>query len=160
MTKTLPAVLATLLAFSGVAAPAVAQQTQPLDRIAAVVDEGVILQSELQRAVANIKGQYAGREAQLPPEAVLEAAWMLRLGTFRAGPARIAVAVLATLLIAMAANWLIAAAYVGSPMGLTPWESALRMGPHFAWTLLSLANGLGELIWLGIALLVAWRVAR
>jgi hypothetical protein len=92
--------------------------------------------------------------------AALEASWMLRLGTFRAGPARIAVAVLATLLIAMAANWLIAAAYVGSPMGLTPWESALRMGPHFAWTLLSLANGLGELIWLGIALLVAWRVAR
>ncbi|MGE8225275.1 MAG: hypothetical protein ACN6RK_05770 [Stenotrophomonas sp.] len=92
--------------------------------------------------------------------AALEAAWMLRLGTFRAGPARIAVAVLATLCIAVAANWLIAAAYVGSPMGLTPWESALRMGPHFAWTLLSLANGLGELIWLGIALLVAWRVAR
>ena len=79
MTKTLPAVLATLLAFSGVAAPAVAQQTQPLDRIAAIVDEGVILQSELQRAVANIKGQYAGREAQLPPESVLERQVLERL---------------------------------------------------------------------------------
>ena len=63
-------------------------------------------------------------------------------------------------LIAVAANWLIAAAYVGGPMGLTPWESALRMGPHFAWTLLSLANGLGELIWLCIALLVGWRLGR
>ena len=79
MTKTLPAVLATLLAFSGVAAPAVAQQTQPLDRIAAIVDEGVILQSELQRAVANIKGQYAGREGQLPPESVLERQVLERL---------------------------------------------------------------------------------
>ncbi|WP_296247141.1 peptidylprolyl isomerase [uncultured Stenotrophomonas sp.] len=79
MTKTLPAVLATLLAFSGVAAPAVAQQTQPLDRIAAIVDEDVILQSELQRAVANIKGQYAGREAQLPPESVLERQVLERL---------------------------------------------------------------------------------
>ncbi|MEN5209458.1 peptidylprolyl isomerase [Stenotrophomonas terrae] len=79
MTKTLPAVLATLLAFSGVAAPAVAQQTQPLDRIAAIVDEGVILQSELQRAVANIKSQYAGREAQLPPDSVLERQVLERL---------------------------------------------------------------------------------
>jgi len=79
MTKTLPAVLATLLAFSGVATPAFAQQSQPLDRIAAVVDEDVILQSELQRAVNNIKGQYAGREAQLPPESVLERQVLERL---------------------------------------------------------------------------------
>ncbi len=92
--------------------------------------------------------------------AALEAAWMLRLGTFRPGPARIALTLLTTVLIAVATNWGIAAAYVGAPMGLTPWESALRMGPHFAWTLLSLANGLGELIWLGIALVVGWRSAR
>ena len=102
-------------------------------------------------------GTQAGWMAVL---AALEAAWMLRLGTFRPGPARAALAMLATILIAAAANWLIAAAYVGGPMGLTPWESALRMGPHFAWTLLSLANGLGELIWLSIGLLVAWRVGR
>lgn len=80
MTKTLPAVLATLLAFSGVTAPAAAQQqNQPLDRIAAIVDENVILQSELQRAVNNIKGQYAGREAQLPPDSVLERQVLERL---------------------------------------------------------------------------------
>ncbi|WP_449465881.1 peptidylprolyl isomerase [Stenotrophomonas humi] len=80
MTKTLPAVLATLLAFSGVTAPAAAQQqSQPLDRIAAIVDENVILQSELQRAVNNIKGQYAGREAQLPPDSVLERQVLERL---------------------------------------------------------------------------------
>ncbi|MBD9535409.1 MAG: peptidylprolyl isomerase [Stenotrophomonas sp.] len=78
MTKTLSAVLASVLALSGVSAPAVAQQ-QPLDRIAAIVDEDVILQSELQRAVNNIKGQYAGREAQLPPEAVLERQVLERL---------------------------------------------------------------------------------
>jgi peptidyl-prolyl cis-trans isomerase SurA len=79
MTKTLPAILATLLAFSGVSAPVAAQQLQPLDRIAAVVDEDVVLQSELQRAVNNIKGQYAGREAQLPPDAVLERQVLERL---------------------------------------------------------------------------------
>ncbi|MGH8053143.1 MAG: peptidylprolyl isomerase [Stenotrophomonas sp.] len=80
MTKTLPVVLATLLAFSGVTAPAAAQQqNEPLDRIAAIVDENVILQSELQRAVNNIKGQYAGREAQLPPDSVLERQVLERL---------------------------------------------------------------------------------
>ena len=107
--------------------------------------------------VALSTGTQAGWMAVL---AALEAAWMLRLGAFRPGPARAAVTILTTVLIALAANWLIAAAYVGGPMGLTPWESALRMGPHFAWTLLSLANGLGELIWLSIGLLVAWRAGR
>jgi peptidyl-prolyl cis-trans isomerase SurA len=42
------------------AASALAQQVQPLERIVAVVDEDVILQSELNRAVANILAQYAG----------------------------------------------------------------------------------------------------
>ncbi|WP_312916114.1 hypothetical protein [Stenotrophomonas sp.] len=90
----------------------------------------------------------------------LEAAWMLRLGAFPAGRARVIVTVLATVVITAAANWGIAATYIGGPMGLAPWESALRMGPYLAWTLLSLANGLAEAVWLVIALLVAWRAAR
>lgn len=54
--------------------PALAQSlgTEPLDRVIAVVDEEVILQSELDRAVSNILDQYAGRSAQLPPRDVLE----------------------------------------------------------------------------------------
>lgn len=43
-----------------------------LDRIVAVVDEDVILQSELSAAVTNIMRQYAGKESQLPPANVLE----------------------------------------------------------------------------------------
>jgi len=59
MTKRFPVLLASLLAVSSVSAPlqVLAQEAQPLDRIAAVVDEDVILQSELQRAIANIKAQ-------------------------------------------------------------------------------------------------------
>lgn len=53
--------------------------TSPIDRIAAVVNEDVILRSELDRAVANIRGQYAGREAQLPPPEVLERQVLERL---------------------------------------------------------------------------------
>jgi peptidyl-prolyl cis-trans isomerase SurA len=65
------------------AAPVFAQQQalglQPLDRIAAVVDEDVILRSELDRAVSNISRQYAGRENQLPPREVLERQVLERL---------------------------------------------------------------------------------
>lgn len=53
--------------------------TAPVDRIAAVVNEDVILRSELDRAVANIRGQYAGRETQLPPQEVLERQVLERL---------------------------------------------------------------------------------
>lgn len=63
---------ASLLAGALLLAPAFAQQVAPIDSIAAVVDEDVILQSELDRAVANIRAQYAGRTEQLPPLDVLE----------------------------------------------------------------------------------------
>lgn len=81
MTKTFPVLLASLLAVSTASVPfqASAQQTQPLDRIAAVVDEDVILQSELDRALANIRAQYAGRENQLPPDDVLSRQVLERL---------------------------------------------------------------------------------
>lgn len=81
MNKTLlPLFLAGLLAASvPAAAPAAAQQLQPLDRIAAVVDEDVILQSELDRAMQNILRQYAGRESQLPPREILERQVLERL---------------------------------------------------------------------------------
>ena len=66
-----------------------AQQVQPLDEIAAVVDEDVILRSELDRAVANILAQYSGQQAQLPPlpilqRQVLERLVLMRLQTERA----------------------------------------------------------------------------
>jgi len=45
-------------------------------------------------------------------------------------------------------------------MGLAPWESALRLGPHLAWTLIGLANGTAEILWLLAGLVVAWWLAR
>ena len=81
MTKTFPVLLASLIAVSTVAAPlqVLAQQGQSLDRIAAIVDEDVVLQSELDRAIINIKAQYAGREGQLPPDDVLSRQVLERL---------------------------------------------------------------------------------
>jgi peptidyl-prolyl cis-trans isomerase SurA len=60
-------------------ATAHAQQTQPLDRIAAVVDEDVILQSELDRALNNVLAQYASRQDQLPPRDILQRQVLERL---------------------------------------------------------------------------------
>lgn len=67
-------VLAVLLALSAALAPghALAQATTAVDGIVAVVDEDVILRSELDRAVNNITAQYANTPGQLPPRDVLE----------------------------------------------------------------------------------------
>ncbi len=87
--KTLLACLFAVAALTG--APLQAQTTfQPIDRIAAVVNEDVILRSELDRAVANISAQYAGRENQLPPaevlaKQVLERLVLVKLQVARAG---------------------------------------------------------------------------
>jgi len=52
--------------------PQAAEGKQPLDRIVAVVDEGVILQSELNEAVRSVQQQYASNPGQLPPMDVLQ----------------------------------------------------------------------------------------
>lgn len=70
--------LAVALAFAPLALPLQAQ-TQPIDRIAAVVNEDVILQSELDRAIANVTAQYAANPGQLPPREVLARQVMERL---------------------------------------------------------------------------------
>lgn len=88
--KTLLACLLPVLLAAPVALPtlAIAQDLQPIDRIAAVVNEDVILRSELDRAVANIRSQYAGRAEQLPPDDVLERQVIERLVLVRLQVAR------------------------------------------------------------------------
>ncbi|MEO5629183.1 MAG: peptidylprolyl isomerase [Thermomonas sp.] len=84
--------LALLLAGLLPAAPAALAQSyagaEPVDRITAVVNEDVILRSELDRALANIRAQYAGKEAQLPPADVLERQVLERLILMRLQIAR------------------------------------------------------------------------
>ncbi len=76
MKTSLACVLAATLMASPVMVPfhayAQAPAVQPIEGIVAVVDEDVVLRSELDRAMANILSQYAGRENQLPPREVLE----------------------------------------------------------------------------------------
>ena len=70
--------LAIFITLLGTAAwPAQAQllpqhQTESLDAIVAVVDDDVILRSELNEAVATVLEQFSGAQSQLPPRDVLE----------------------------------------------------------------------------------------
>jgi peptidyl-prolyl cis-trans isomerase SurA len=57
--------------------------TTPIDEIVAVVNEDVILRSELDQALEGIRRQYRGREAQLPPREVLERQVLERLTLVR-----------------------------------------------------------------------------
>ena len=47
------------------------------------------------------------------------------------------------------------AGQVGAGMGLRPWESALKLGPDYAWELAKLALGPADLAWLALGLLAA-----
>jgi peptidyl-prolyl cis-trans isomerase SurA len=74
--------LSALLLNIGMGHAALAQTagaTMAVDSIVAVVDEDVILRSELERAVSNIKAQYAKQSGQLPPDAILEKQVLERL---------------------------------------------------------------------------------
>ncbi len=79
MTMKIRLFFAGMLAAVTLATPVAAQTLQPLDRIVAVVDEDVILQSELDRAVANVATQYAKNPERLPPRNVLERQVLERL---------------------------------------------------------------------------------
>lgn len=92
--------------------------------------------------------------------AALDAAVLLRLARVPAGSGRAIVAVLATACIIALANWGIAAAQLGKMLGLLPWDSALKLGPHHAWTLIQLANDGTDMAWMGAALVLAVITSR
>ena len=90
----------------------------------------------------------------------LDAAVMLRLGGMPRGATRALLAVLATGAILALANWGVAATQIGFAMGLNPWDSALKLGADYAWTLAGLANQLTDRVWMVVALIVAAIAAR
>ena len=85
----------------------------------------------------------------------LASALMLRLGGMPRGWPRVVLAVLGTLLTIALVNWGIAAAQIGASLGLNPWDSALKLGMDYAWTLAKLANPMADRLWMGLALVVA-----
>lgn len=84
MTRLLARLLAlTLLSAAAPVVSAQALQTTPIDSIVAVVEDDVILRSELDQALRNIRVRYAERADQLPPENILEKQVLERLVIMR-----------------------------------------------------------------------------
>lgn len=92
--------------------------------------------------------------------AAADVALLLRLGRVPPGWPRAAAGVALTALTMALATWGVLAALTGLPLGLLPWESALRLGPSHAMTLASLAYGQVELAWFGAALVLAAVASR
>ena len=90
----------------------------------------------------------------------LDAALLLRLAAMPRGPARMAVALLATAATIVVAQWGIAATELGRSIGVLPWVSATKLGLDHAWTVLSLANTPADLAWLAAGLVLGAVAAR
>ncbi|QNN79374.1 hypothetical protein IAE60_08225 [Pseudoxanthomonas mexicana] len=89
--------------------------------------------------------------------AALDVIVVLRLAGMPAGAPRAALALVATAVICGMSLWGIVATQLGFALGLTPWDSALKLGLHHGWTLLMLA--MTPLDWIALALappVAAW----
>lgn len=101
-----------------------------------------------------------GQCSWMAPVAALDAALLLRLASWPAGPSRIALALIVTASTVLAANFLVAAAQIGSAMGLRPVEAVSRMSVDLAALYARSNNGWIEAAWYALALVLAWRCAR
>ena len=90
----------------------------------------------------------------------LDVALLLRLGHWPPGPRRAALGVAATAATVLLANWGITSGQIGAGMGLEPWQSAMKLGVHHAWTLAQLANSAADAFWIAFALVVAALAGR
>lgn len=101
-----------------------------------------------------------GQHGWVAVVAALDVAWMLRFGGWRPGRARLLLGLAATAAVIVAAQWFIVATQIGGQLGLTPLESAAKLGVHHAWMLVRLANGPWELGYFLLALIVAVLASR
>jgi len=90
----------------------------------------------------------------------LDMVLMLRLGAAPPGPARAWLAVGATALVTAASYWLVAAAQMGRMLGLSPLDSAQRLGPVLAGELIRHGTSYWDIAWAILALGLAWRLGR
>jgi len=112
-------------------------------------------------AVWVLASLYSGRQlGWMAVLGALDIAWMLRLGGWHRGLGRMLAGVGATAGIVIVANWFITATQLGGMLGLDPWDSAMKLGWHHAWILVSLANHAMDAVWIVVGLLVAAWLSR
>lgn len=103
-------------------------------------------------SLAALHGGHNGWMALLAAPVVVTS---LRLMNVRSGRSRGYLALLCTAVAIALANWLVAALPIAQAMDLTPLEAALRIGPHFFWTLIKLGHTPLDWLWVALALAFA-----
>ena len=133
------------------------QQTSPLPRPTRwLVPAMLLLGGTCFVLIWSLLSLYLGRPCGwMAVLGAIDAVLMLRFGGMRGGAARAMLAAIATLSIIVLVNWGIAATQIGIAMGLNPWDSALKLGTDYAWTLAKLANQMADRVWMGLALVIA-----
>ena len=96
----------------------------------------------------------------LAPLAALDMALMLRLSAAPPGRMRASLAVLGTVAAITASYWMIAATRMGNVLGLSPLESAQRLGPVLAGELTRHGTSGWDVGFAALALVLAWRFGR
>lgn len=96
----------------------------------------------------------------LAPLAALDMALMLRLSAAPAGRLRAALAVIGTATAIAISYWMMAATQMGQLLGLSPLESAQRLGPVLAGELVRHMTSGWDIAFAAFALVLAWRVGR
>lgn len=108
-----------------------------------------------------IAALYADRQLSwMAVVGALDLAWLLRLGRWPRGRARMFAAVAGTAAIVGLANWWIIAGHLAGALGLGAWDAAVRLGWNHAWTLAQIANGPADVAWIALALAVAAVTSR
>lgn len=98
--------------------------------------------------------------AWVAPLAALDMVLMLRLAMAPPGPARAALALAGTVAAIAASYWMIMATQMGFLLGLSPVESAQRLGPVLAGELLRHGTDGWDIGLALLALVLAWRLGR
>lgn len=98
--------------------------------------------------------------AWVAPLAALDMVLMLRLAMAPKGAMRSALAVLGTVAAIAASYWMIVATQMGFLLGLSPLESAQRLGPVLAGELLRHGTDGWDIGLSVLALALAWRLGR
>lgn len=96
----------------------------------------------------------------LAPLAALDMVLMLKLSAAPPGKRRATLAVLGTAAAIFTSYWMIAATQMANLLGLTPLESAQRLGPVLAGELTRHATSGWDIGFAALALVLAWRLGR
>lgn len=92
--------------------------------------------------------------------AALDAALLLRMSRVRPGLMRALWGVLATAAVIAISVWTVLAGLLGRMLGLSPWEAAVRLGAHHAWSLAQATHAAADFAWLAAGLVIAAVLSR